>query len=76
MLSKSEIEMLAHSTQDELVTHIRALTPRVREAHHILKRAVREYDRLACMVNAARAILLARRVERRNNNHGLNKGKR
>ena len=69
MLSKSEIEMLAYSTPDELVAHIRMLTPRMRDAQHVLKRATRDFDRLACLVSAARAILLAKRVERRNHNH-------
>lgn len=69
MLKQSEIEMLAHSTTDELISHIRTLTPRMREAQHTLKRAKNDFDRLACLVSTARAVLLAKRLEKRNHNH-------
>jgi hypothetical protein len=71
MLKKSEIEMLARSTTDELVSHIRTLTPRMREAQHILKRARIDFDRLAYLVNTARAMLMMRRIEKRNHNHSV-----
>jgi hypothetical protein len=71
MLNKSEIEMLAHSTADELVSHLRTLTPRMREAQHTMKRAKHEFDRLACLVSAARAMLLMKRIEKRNHNNSV-----
>lgn len=68
MLTRAEIEMLAASTPDELVAHIRELTPRVRQAHHDLKRVTHEFERLACMLGTARTVLFAKRLERHNGN--------